>query len=461
MAAKVARMTPQTEEKITDAVEDVVDMINDGEDPNAAIVKVAAERQLSPGHVGFLVNAYNTARANRQREGSRLLSEKSADYPVADPGTIFDRLFPKQVKSAAQLQREQTVSPDYDLPPTWLGRARGRAAFEKRAEAGAPKLTDKEVVPYDRDPAERAKRAYHAATWRERQVEESRRLFSAAQDGLVARFQKLAAWFDDAANPTVADVRDNVEALWGREGAAILNHLEGSRPRLTKRACKLSSPGPVDRRAEPYRTIEETIGQTATVKAAGEAYASARAEADARTAEELAPFAPARRGSPLGLPSPESSVEKQAGPYTTALGVQLTRDMLGHIGGGLEVPDKEKMVDKALRQISSPEHEQELRGIHTQSMLHNMLANDPIISSYRPTEVTDAFNQVSQLAPNAAGQPAVVGPLLRKWLQQGNLDTFEGDQVVGTEHKLKQINAPSPGKGPAGHGTASGSILAK
>jgi hypothetical protein len=83
-----------------------------------------------------------------------------------------------------------------------------------------------------------------------------------------------------------------------------------------------------------------------------------------------------------------------------------------------------------------------------------------VISSYHPQEVTEAFNQVSQLAPHAAAQPAVMGPLLRKWLQQGHIDTFEGDQLVGTEQKLKQIHAPAPQKERLLHGQRPTRVLA-
>jgi hypothetical protein len=461
MAPKAARMTPQTEGRIAHAVDDVIDRINDGEDPNGAIVKVAAEGQLPIGHVGLLISAYNTARTNRQRTAHDSLIEKSADFPVADPAVIIEQLLPTVVKSAAQIRREEDVSADYDRPPTWLERARARREFEKTA-AAAPPLVASAPPPYPADPVVAMKRAYHVAERRERTVEEARRVCAAAQDGLIGCFVKLAAWFADPRNETIADVRDNVEARWGRQGAAILNHLAGTRPSLTKRA-NLSGPGVInavhaDR--EPYRTLIETIGRTEKVTQARAEFERAAADHAAKTAEELAPFVLARRESRLGLPSATVSAEKQAGPYASALGVQLTREMLGRVGQELEGPDRDKLVDKQLREISRPDHEQALRGIHTQAMLHGMLANDPIISGYHPEEVLAAFNQVSQLAPHAAAQPAVMGPLLRKWLQQGHIDTFEGDQLVGTEQKLKQIHAPAPQKESLLHGQRPTRVLA-
>jgi hypothetical protein len=265
MATEVPRMTPQTEGRIVRAVEDVIDLIDAGDHPNDAIAKTAADLQLPVGHVGLLINAYNTGRTNRQRASSPLLAEKAADFPLAEPGEILERLWPATVKSAAQVQLEGSVSPDYDLPPTWLERARNQARLVKQAEA-APRSAPA-AAPYPADPAARVKRAYHAAVARDRETEEARRAFSAAQDRLIAGFQKLAAWFGNPGNEAIADVRAAVEARWGRPGAAILDHLAGTRPALVKRAALHGGRlVPVDHGREPYRTIVDTIGRTEEVR---------------------------------------------------------------------------------------------------------------------------------------------------------------------------------------------------
>jgi hypothetical protein len=437
MAEKVARMSPQTEQRIADAVESAIDKINAGERPNDAIVKVAVDDRLPAGHVRLLVNAYNTARTNRQRTTNQLLMDKAAEFPLADAGEILGRVFPQEVKSAAAVERETGVHTDYAAGPHWY---HPPTTMTKAAEA--PRLVERAPEPYPSDPVERMKRAYHESRWRDREIEEARREFSAAQDGLVECFQKLARYFQTPGSLAIADVRDNVEALYGVAGTAVLHHLERTRPLLAKKAATQSGLLAVDRRREPYRTIEDAIGRTAKIRDSKNAFEEISVENGRKTAEALAPFAQARRESPLGLLSGASSV-KQAGAYGTAVGVQLTRDALGRIGDGFRSPDRESLVNKHLRDISTPEHEQQLRGIQTQAMLQDMLANDPVISSYNPHEVTDAFNQVSQLAPNAAGQPAVMGPLLRKWLSQGAIDTFEGTELIGNEHKLKQIREPA------------------
>jgi hypothetical protein len=433
---KVARMTPETEQRIVEAVDETLDMVAEGEAPDDAICKAAADLDLSPGHVGLLVNAYNTGRTNHQRTTHAGLTEKAAEFPLADLGAILERLYPAEVKSAAAAERASGVHRDYDGPPTWHARVVARGDFIKAASS-APPLSAGPPPTYPGEPAAAMKRAYHEAIAGDREVEEKRRLLAVEQDAVMAGFAKLARHFATPGSPAIADVRPNVEARWGDAGAAVLNQLSRTRPGLAKRAAAAGPPGMMDRGREPYRSIEEVIARAERARAAEAAYAAAADANATKAAGLLAPFATARRESPLGLPPP---AEKRAGPYATALGVQLSRDVLGGIGEKLRGPDRDAVIARQLRDISSPEHEQALRGIHTQAMLHEMLDNDPIISSYHPSRVTDAFNDVSQLAPHASQQPAVMGPLLRKWLQQGDFDTFEGDQLAGTEQKLKNIH---------------------
>jgi hypothetical protein len=434
---KIARMTAETEQRIVDAVDEALDMVAGGAAPDDAICKAAADMDLSPGHVGLLVNAYNTGRTNHQRTTHAGLTEKAAEFPLADLGAILERLYPAEVKSAAAAGRASGVHRDYDGPPTWYERTVARGDFIKAA-CSAPPLSAGPPPPYPGEPAAAMKRAYYAAIAGDREVEEARRLLAVEQDAVMAGFAKLAGYFATPGSPAIADVRPNIEARWGDAGAAVLNHLSRTRPRLAKQAAAAGPPGMMDRGREPYRSIEEVIVRAERARAAEAAYAAAADANATKAAGLLAPFATARRESPLGLPPPPP--EKRAGAYATALGVQLSRDMLGGLGEKLRGPDKDAVIAGQLRDISSPEHEQALRGIHTQAMLHEMLAHDPIISSYHPARVTNAFNDVSQLAPHASQQPAVMGPLLRKWLQQGDFDSFEGDQLAGTEQKLKNIH---------------------
>ena len=106
-------------------------------------------------------------------------------------------------------------------------------------------------------------------------------------------------------------------------------------------------------------------------------------------------------------------------------------------------PSEERIKLDTLGEMFNPAHDQELARIKTQAMLTEFMADDPVISTYDPEEVSNAYNQVAQLAPRTSSQPAVMRGLLRKLLQQQDaLETFDADQITQVEERLKRINEP-------------------
>ena len=149
--------------------------------------------------------------------------------------------------------------------------------------------------------------------------------------------------------------------------------------------------------------------------------------------------------------------EKKAGLAGLAAGVASAKDPI--IGAGLSsgitgvvgatlgkafAPATEADVEaEAVGEIFDPAHEAELRKIRTQAMLSEFISTDPVISTYDPEEVAAAYNQVVQLAPRTAQQPAVMRGLLRKMLQQQDaLEPFEAGQLAEVEERLKKIEEP-------------------
>ena len=106
-------------------------------------------------------------------------------------------------------------------------------------------------------------------------------------------------------------------------------------------------------------------------------------------------------------------------------------------------PSEMKIRMETLGEMFDPAHEQEMARIKTQAMLTEFMADDPVISTYDPEEVSSAYNQIAQLAPRTSAQPAVMRGLLRKLLQQQDaLETFDADQITQVEERLKKINEP-------------------
>jgi len=115
------------------------------------------------------------------------------------------------------------------------------------------------------------------------------------------------------------------------------------------------------------------------------------------------------------------------------------------IGKATEPDTSESLKEETIGDLFDPEHEAELVKIRTQAMLSDFMSNDPVISTYDPEEVTDAYNQIVQMAPRSAQQPAVMRGLLRKMLQQQDaMEPFEAEQVAKIEKTMKDIAEPAP-----------------
>lgn len=113
------------------------------------------------------------------------------------------------------------------------------------------------------------------------------------------------------------------------------------------------------------------------------------------------------------------------------------------LAGPSQEPSPQAMEREALSDILDPTHEAELSKIRIQAMLSDFMASDPVISTYDPNEVLDVYNQVSEMTPRAAQQPAVMRGLLRKMLQQQDaMEPFEAEQLIKVETGLKNVAEP-------------------
>ena len=116
---------------------------------------------------------------------------------------------------------------------------------------------------------------------------------------------------------------------------------------------------------------------------------------------------------------------------------------ISHLLGGGANTDQQ-MEQDVLGDLLDPAHESEMQSIRMQAMLTEFLADDPVISTYDPEQVIDAFNQIAQMTPRASMQPAVMRGQLRKMLQQQDaMEPFEASQLVEVEKGLKSVQEPS------------------
>jgi hypothetical protein len=84
-----------------------------------------------------------------------------------------------------------------------------------------------------------------------------------------------------------------------------------------------------------------------------------------------------------------------------------------------------------------------LKNIRSSAAISDLLANDPIISSHHPEDVTSNFNDIAGVMPDLASTPGVLRPLLRKRLEGGEAAVSEADANQMLDMELAKANTKS------------------
>lgn len=459
-------LSKTAEQTLIAAIEQAATYVNGGMEPNAAIIKSASDASIPAGHINLMVHAYNTGRTNKQREQGENTFEKAADFKLADAETVLAALYPKTVKTSAELTRDHVVSTEYAVSPTGF-LARRRSQLEKAA-AATQALPEKTWTPPPRDPHAEVMRSYsqkRAEFWRE---EELRRISNAAYTKAANALAELAEYFRSPGNMPFQDAVREVGLRFGDEGVNTLKKVAAVYPHFEKQAATQNDyfgDNPV------YGLVESTLSAVEEYVAAHKAVPVKQAAEkkeppsfllgsilhepadEPLTLKEAAPGRPAPRKEPS---APLDSLLYGQGGYkgyrdsakdTGSSGFNLTdpvkavgsaigdaggaKSVINNVIGADEDPAKLKMT--AYKSISTPEHELQLKNIRAQATLHDMMMNDPVISGYDPKEVAVAFNDVASTAPGIVESPAVLQAVLRKRLEAGQFADFDVKQLLEME----------------------------
>lgn len=467
--AKIKKLSADQEQEITVSLTDVADLVKSGSSPDDAIVKVATEKKLPAGYVRLMANAYNTGQSLGTIRNGSDLTEKASSFPLANAVDILDRLFPNDVKTAAEVAMDEAVSSDYDLPPTyWLSR---RKAYEKQSNVakvqgnisagmspeeavrGAyPEYTDEQVAAmvlqisggdkvaeYPGLPEKIGKHAVNKIRKLKKDAEQKRLDVVSAGYRVTGSLNDLTNYFRKVGHFSLDVVRENAEAVIGSKVNGLLNKVEEQRGKLAKKAEDNSFHN-VNWNAAPYSLIAEALDSIENFKEIKIALDRFEKEAEAEAVEIVRPFCetgerPVIKGSVW-----DHQLQKESAVLPIAIGASLG-------GAGKEIVEdiadtSDNVADMSAR-IGDREHEDKLRQIQTKTMLNDMVSNDPIISGYDQDRVLDAFNHLNQLAPRALSQRLVAQQMMRKYLEQdAAVDPFDVDQLLAIEQKLQQQNAP-------------------
>ena len=480
-------LSKSAEQKLMGAIEQAAAYVNDGMDPNEAIVKSASTADIPAGHINLMVHAYNTGRTNKQREQGENTYEKAADFRLANVDVVLGQLYPENVKTSAEIVREHVVSTEYAVSPTGF-LARRRAATEKAAAAQSI-LPAKTYVPAPRDPDGEVRRAYSMKVAAQRQDEELRRQATAAYTKAAASMDELAQYFKVPGNMSFTDAVAQVGLRLGPEGVSVLQKVAAVYPQLEKQAgtnldhyghnriydlvehvldsvggyvdaakkapavktaadsCKKEVPSfltgsILHNPANEPLTLKEAAGAAGGGGAGGAGGSGPRDPKPPKTLMEK--YGPVVSGAMYGAKGPKNdgpsfleSARKPVDFMGEGIGVNGEKDIGGITQSimGLDA-DPEKMRLQAYKNIESPDHEITLKNIRAQATLHDLMMNDSVISGHDPREVALAFNDIANAAPNVVESPAVLQAVLRKRLEAGQLADFDVKQLLEMD-KLK------------------------
>jgi hypothetical protein len=186
----------------------------------------------------------------------------------------------------------------------------------------------------------------------------------------------------------------------------------------------------VDMRGGPMASVERLVASTTDFFKKATAARRSRQKKIALLGEDRADR-PIKQAAAVN--SFEEMVPETARFFKQAV-MESTREVAGLIRGGIANlsggPVYRGELERALEEVDSPDVRDRVKQVTIRSTLNDLLVNDPVIKGYDPEEVVEFFNELVRLQPAIADQPAVLRGLLRRSLQQGQIEPFEAGQAV-------------------------------
>lgn len=443
------KITPQTEQKLMRVLEKVAELTTAGDSPSTAIIK-AGSGVLRPGEVELVVRAYNVGKTNCQRETGSDILEKTAAFELADSDVVSAALFPTTVKTAAQHMLATAVSADYSQSACSVARQIKAAQTARTAWPAAPAMEKQAHERLDTKSRTRQLGDLQRAT---RDYEVKRAAHRQAVLTLTQAVDAFGDCFRVAGAPAQSTVKSAASRLHGDAVVqGVFDSMYVSQPGLANipsaklPTTKIAASHPVLRAFERVLVCAEDC----RIKAA------ACAAAVPLMAEKQAAFKPVPPQHVFGDSILDTVIEKKADEkqaFLPTLG-DMSKKLQSGFADMRELGDRrtdpEPAVNKALYELTDPDHEEQLRQLQAQTSFQELMARDPVLQGYNPNQLADVYGHITQAAPNLATQPVALQPLLRKQLEQGHMDTFDVNDMIKLNNNLQdRFSGMNDANGPA------------
>ena len=429
------QISEQTTDMIVRGLDKLCDAIEEGATPNDAAYKIARDGGYTAGQVEMLCRGYNAGAINAQRRDSGTFGEKFAAVAQADADLVNQKLFPKTAKAAHAIATP--VAAVYRSKP-------GANAIKAASQAPEGKPAERDwLFPAGPKNAYFTADAtpYRIATAKLAALKEERYNLNRAEANAASK----TAAVEDAIRHTYKDptkyipwLRKVAAAYYGDTGRKIVEKVAASFMPGYRHAELMKSPSelipteqtaPIDFTRGPLLAVKTAVEaiqawaerEVAFTKSAFDTHSDIYRTYGAGAAEEATKIAfPGKTAKE----SADARWNKKAGFLAGALGGLSSKTLAG---AGGSPPDNSKLINARLT-LNDPSHSAELKSIRAEAMLNDLVNNDEVISSYSPDEVALAFMELSQSAPDAVDNAALLRANMRRNLS-GNLTTHEAKQL--------------------------------
>ena len=420
------------EQQVIGLLERMVDLSNQGSSPDDALHKVATSASLNPNFVRRLAEVYNTSRMLAHFKTAA--AENRADtFPIADAGSVLKKMYPQENSKSAVKAAAVERSTWFNAPPNFNQAPMQKAAF-------APVELKPTHGAVDIDMLMR-KVANHSKALR-------RSIDSAQTDehfcGMTVKesIDRAARYFSTLYHTPFDEVETNVLSKYGSTAKPLMNAIYAAcrgEKFGKKRASVPDRQRIFDSESEPYNYIDTAVRQAREwLKAAAETrnLRQELASFESGIKARMAKFAEYKRPRVANI---LEGIEKRSIGLT---GVASTAILGEKIGDLYSDEDDKGEYERRVQQAIDPRQEAELRAAKTQAMLNDFMTNDPVISGHDPETVLQAFNEISQMTPRVAEQPAMLRGLLARALELGRTEPFEAEQAISAETGLRRAGEP-------------------
>lgn len=413
MAARQPLLRRETERIVSDALSQMLSLVEEGMSPQVAIKEAASRADLTDHQIRMLARAYNTGVVLHQINSGKTLFEKAAAPTLVNPEQAIREL--RQYKKAES--NHIKYANDYDMPPDIVidGVSKGDWHFEFRFATT--------------DHITRQSNMLKAAELCKSAQQEASRVRYAADYKASRAIENLRQYFCMRGAIAPDEVSENCLARFGARAVPIIKLASANVGHTDFRKNV-----PVDWNAAPYKYVADAVD--GIVKEA-----TARQIASSIPNTNTAEYKIKRRveltrpvyGSVIDELARRSCLHDdliKSAQFASILPATHAR-FTAAVTEGL-IPSESETTSLLL----DPGIRAHVAQAKVKAVLAELSSNDPIISEYSTDDIASAYNRLSDMAPRAMQNPSTIRVFLRKYLTTGTLDPFDLEQLTRIEKQI-------------------------